>query len=92
MHFHAVVVATFTALAMSVGPAFATPLAAPEAVPEAIPELLESRAQCSGGVHKVGAGCSKLGHTSCSADKKAVVGDFRPSIEQILDFRKTACI
>ena len=60
--------ATVAALAMTAGPALA--------LPNAIPELdLVDRAQCRPGHHLVGAGCgpSVKGHTSCSADDRAVV-------------------
>ena len=69
MHFQIYCTAV-AALAMSIGPGLA--------LPEPIPVLeLESRAQCLPGKHLVGSGCSpgRKGHTSCSADKRAVVSN-----------------
>ena len=43
--------------------------------PEGAENILSTRAQCRPGRHLVGSGCSPgaKGHTSCSADKRAVV-------------------
>ena len=60
--------ATVAALAVTISPALA--------LPNAIPELdLVDRAQCRPGHHLVGAGCAPgtKGHTSCSANDRAVV-------------------
>ena len=77
MHFRSVLTAS-AALVVSIDPVIAISEEGLQHRAAALDTGLESRAQCINAFNVAGSRCAHVGHTSCSASKKAVVSERSP--------------